>query len=89
MAELLKCAAASLLIAVALYGLAVFISLEPDVRKWEAVSRALMVWFWLMGSIGAVGLVKLGGCAIEMMDLEAFKKHYCQPGARNEKTPQS
>lgn len=58
MVEHLKCVAASAACALLLYGLAVFICLEPDVREWEAGSRALLVWFWLMGNIG---LVKFGG----------------------------
>lgn len=53
----LKLIAAPIAIALLLYGLATFITMIPDPREWDIAGRAVLAWLWLMGSIGAIGLV--------------------------------
>lgn len=56
----LKLIAALIALALLLYGLATFIAMNPDAREWGVSVRAFLAWCWLMGSIGAVGLIVSG-----------------------------
>lgn len=56
----LKFIAAPIAMALLLYGLTTFVAMNPDAREWDVAVRAFLAWVWLMGSIGAVGLIASG-----------------------------
>ena len=55
--KLLTALAVSALIAVALFGLMVFIVWDTDVEKWGPGIRASLAWLWVLLSTVACGLV--------------------------------
>ena len=56
----LKIIAAPIGIALLLYVLAVFVSMETDPREWGTWGRALLAWVWACCTFGVVGLIASG-----------------------------
>jgi hypothetical protein len=51
MMEYLLHAAAQVMLIVVIYGLAAFVSWQPDVSQWDSVGRAFVVTLWPFGAV--------------------------------------